>query len=82
MEHDKKDLKKIKKLTLTTPDGKKFDLKKTYKVVTNSYVASICDAPRSDQGRSINKKTADMVIRFLEHQDSVDYQGKKRIFEH
>lgn len=82
VEHDKKDLKIIKKLTLTTPDGKKFDLKKTYKVVTNSYVASICDAPRSDQGRSINIKTADLIIRFLEHQDSVDYQGKKRIFEH
>ena len=82
VEHDKKDPKKIKKLTLTTLDGNKFDLKKKYKVVTNSYVASITDAPRSDQGQSINKKTADLIISFLEHQGSVDYQGKKRISEH
>jgi len=82
VEHDKKDPKIIKKLTLTTLDGKKFDLKKKYKVVTNSYVASITDAPRSDQGQSINKKTADLIISFLEHQGSVDYQGKKRITEH
>ncbi len=82
VEHDTKDPLKLKKLTLKTLDGKKFDLKKTYKVVTNSYVASICDAPRSDQGHSINIKTADLIISFLEHQGSLDYQGKKRIFEH
>lgn len=79
IEHDKKDTLKIKEITLKTLDGKKFDLKKKYKVVTNSYVASICDAPRSDQGQSINKKTAELIISFLEHQGSVDYQGKKRI---
>lgn len=82
VEHDKKEPKTIKKITLTTPDGQKFDLKKKYKVVTNSYVASITDAPRSDQGHSINKKTADLIISFLEHQGSVDYQGKKRITNH
>lgn len=82
VEHDKSNPKEVKKLTVKTLDGKKFDLKKKYKVVTNSYVASICDAPRSDQGHSINKKTADLIISYLEHQGSVDYQGKKRIFEH
>ena len=81
VERDAKDPLKVKKLTLKTLDGKKFDLKKTYKVVTNSFVASISDAPRSDQGHSINIKTADLIIQFLEHQGSVDYQGKKRIFE-
>lgn len=82
VEHDKKDPMKVKKLTLTTLEGKKFDLKKKYKVVTNSYVASITDAPRNDQGQSINRKTADLIISFLEHKGSVDYQGKKRITEH
>ena len=82
VERDKSNSKEVKKLTVKTLDGKKFDLKKKYKVVTNSYVASICDAPRSDQGHSINKKTADLIISYLEHEGSVDYQGKKRIFEH
>ena len=81
VERDKTNPRLVKNLTLKTLDGKKFDLKKKYKVVTNSYVASITDAPRKDQGHSINKKTADLIISFLEHEGSVDYQGKKRIFE-
>lgn len=80
VERDAKDPKKVKKLTLTTPDGKKFDLKKTYRVVTNSYVASLSDSPRRDQGHSINRKTADLIISYLEKQPSVDYSGKQRVF--
>ena len=69
----------VKKLTLTTIDGKKFDLKRKYRVVTNSFVASICDAPRKDQGRSINRKTADLIIGYLEKFPSVSYQGVRRV---
>ncbi len=58
VERDTKDSTKIKKLVLKTPDGKKLNLKKKLKVVTNSYVASIADSPRADQGQSINRKTA------------------------
>ena len=76
---DANDSTRIKKLTLRTPDGKKFDLKKKYRVVTNSYVSSICDAPRKDQGHDINKKTADLIIAYLEKQQGVNYQGTKRI---
>ncbi len=76
---DKKDSLLIKDLKLTKPDGSKFDLKRTYKVVTNSYVASIADSPRRDQGRSINRKTADLIIAYLERQPSVNYQGIRRI---
>lgn len=78
---DADDPTKLKKLTLKTSEGKKFDLKRKYKVVTNSYVASIADAPREDQGRSINRKTADLVISYLERQPSINYQGVKRVFE-
>ncbi|MBR1415494.1 MAG: bifunctional metallophosphatase/5'-nucleotidase [Prevotella sp.] len=76
-----KDTLQVKNLTLRTPDGRKFDLKRRYKVVTNSYVASIADAPRNDQGQSINRKTADLIISYLERRPSVNYQGVKRIFE-
>ena len=50
-------------------------------MVTTSYGASIADAPRSDQGQSINRKTADLIISYLERRSSVNYQGVKRIFE-
>ena len=78
---DASDTTRVKSLKLSTPDGQKFNLKRTYKVVTNSYVASITDAPRRDQGHSVNRKTADLIIDFLEHRPSVNYQGVKRIFE-
>lgn len=71
----------LKKLTLFTPEGKKLDLKKKYRVVTNSYVASIADAPRRDQGRNINRKTADLIIAYLERQPSINYQGVQRVVQ-
>ncbi len=76
---DKKDPSRVKDLKLFNPDGSKFDLKRRYKVATSSYVASIADAPRQDQGHSINRKTADLVIDFLDSQESVSYQGENRI---
>lgn len=76
---DRKDSLSIKKLVLTTPDGGKFNLKRKYRVATNSYVASICDSPRSDQGHAINHKTADLIIAYLEKQQAVNYQGVRRI---
>jgi len=69
----------VKKLVLKTLNGKKFNLKKKYKVVTNSYVASITDAQRQDQGHSLNKQTAEMIITYLEKQPSINYQGVKRL---
>ena len=77
--YDKGDPQHIKDLKVFTPDGKKLNMKKTYRVVTSSYVTSICDSPRKDQGHSINKQTADMIISYLEKQPSVSYQGMKRV---
>ncbi|MGX8696221.1 MAG: hypothetical protein ACSW8D_07550, partial [Prevotella sp.] len=59
----------------------KFDLKRKYWVVTNSYVASIVDSPRQDQGQSINRHTADLMIGYLEKQPSINYSGVRRVFE-
>ena len=69
----------IKSLQLFTPDGRKINMKKKYKVVTNSYVAAICDAPRSDQGRSVGIACSDLLMRFLEKKETVNYQGISRI---
>ena len=78
---DANDPKHVKKLTLFSPDGRKLNLKQRYRVVTNNYVTSITTAPRRDPGQSINRKTADLVISYLEHQPSINYQGVKRINE-
>ena len=78
---DKKDPTKVKDLKITTPDGGKFDLKKTYKVVTNSYSAAIAVSPRKDEGRGLNRTTASVIQEYLEHQGKIDYAGKCRIFE-
>lgn len=78
---DKKHPEKIKELKITNPDGSKFDLKKTYKVVTNSYTASIADSPRKDQGRALNRTTASIIQEYLEHQGTIDYTGVQRTFQ-
>ena len=76
---DKKNPVKIKDITITNPDGSKFDLKKTYTVVTNSYSAVICNSPRQDPGRELNKQTVAFIQDYLEHQGSVDYSGVTRV---
>ena len=78
---DKKDNTKIKDLKITNPDGSKFDLKKTYQVVTNSYTAAIANSPRKDQGRDLNRTTAAVIQEYLEHQGTLDYTGTQRVFQ-
>ena len=81
MYYDKNDSTKIKKLQLLTLEGDKLDLNKTYKVVTNSYVAAISSSPRKDQGRSLNRETTDLIMKYLEHVGYVSYQGERRVLQ-
>ena len=67
---------KIKKLTLIGKDGKKLNMKRTYKVITNSYTSAICPTTRQDEGHSIGRITAELIIDYLEHQKQVSYQGR------
>ena len=78
---DKEKPSRITKLELTDANGKKLDLKKTYKVVTNSYAAVVTKSPRKDNGHSINKQTAELIIQYLEHKKTVNYQGVKRVID-
>lgn len=77
---DKENSTVIKNIKLTTMDGKCLNLKKTYRVVTNSYIAAFC---RESLGitdmETVNRYTADMLIHFLTQRESVDYQGVNRI---
>lgn len=73
--------KQVKKLVLYDLDGKKLNLKKTYKVMTNSYSLAISPTDRKDPGQSIGRITADLIMDYLQHQGHVNYQGVKRLSE-
>ncbi len=72
---------KIKKLELFTPDGKKLDMKKKYRVMTNNYVASIADSPRQDQGVRGTATTSSIIIGWLEKKGAIDYSGRRSFTE-
>lgn len=74
---DKKNPSRIKNLVLYGPDGKKLNLKNSYKVVTNSYAASVSASPRKDQGRALNYQTAQMIQDFIAKRGHIDYAGRK-----
>lgn len=73
------DARKLKDVALFTLDGKKLNLKKSYRVVTNSYAAVVSDSPKKDPGRDLNRQTSDMIMRYLEKQGHVSYQGVSRV---
>ena len=52
---------KIKKLTLWGKDGKKLNLKKTYRVVSNSYSVAVSPTKRGDAGHSLGITTPDLI---------------------
>ena len=80
---DKKNPSRIKDVNMFTPDGKKIKPKKKqlYKVVTNSYTASVSVSPRKDQGHALNYQTSQMVIDYLGKRGSIDYSGVCRVTE-
>jgi len=71
----------IKRLELFDTSGKKLNMKKKYRVVTNNYVASIADSPRQDQGVRGDETTSDLIIHWLEKKGTVDYQGRSSFTE-
>ena len=68
---------KIKSVRLLTVDGNKFDMKRKYRVVTNSYIPSTSKIPEGSA--QIQKShTIDVLMIFLEEKKVVDYQGVSR----
>ena len=67
----------IKKLVIYDKEGKKLNLKKTYRVVSNSYTVAVSPTNRQDMGKSIGITTPDLIKNYLEHQGRIDYQGRR-----
>lgn len=68
---------KITKLVIFDKDGKKLNLKKTYRVVSNSYSVAVSPTKRGDEGHSLGITTPDMIKNYLEHQGRVNYEGRR-----
>ena len=66
----------ITKVTLKSDDGSRFNRRKTYRVVTNSYVVATSDMPVPPSAHELNTTTSDIIMSYLEQQTSVSYQGK------
>jgi 5'-nucleotidase/2',3'-cyclic-nucleotide 2'-phosphodiesterase/3'-nucleotidase/5'-nucleotidase len=76
---DKNDENKdrLKNIRLKTLDGKKFDIHKTYKVVTSSYMQSLCKSYVSDPGHSLNILTSTMLTNYLESLGVIKCKDKR-----
>ena len=75
---DKKNPRVIKSLQLLTPDGKKMDMKRRYRVATNSYVPATSEVP-DGSAHELNVMTTDLIMQFLEKKGTVNYQGMRRL---
>lgn len=69
--------KKIKSVKLLTPDGKKMDMKRKYRVVTNNYLPATSNIPEGSATLMI-EETSDIVREFLTKHGSVNYGGVSR----
>lgn len=76
---DKNDKNKdrLKSIRLKTLDGEDFDLTKTYKVVTNSYMQSACKSYVGDPGQSLNIQTSVMLTNYLESLGVIKCKGTR-----
>ena len=75
---DKNASKRVKKIQIYDENGTKWNSKKGYSVMVSSYVAAICPLLRVKEPQSLYTKTADLIIRYLSKQLSVNYQGCTR----
>jgi len=69
----------IRKLTVFLPNGKPIDKKKVYTVTINSYLAAVCPFSASRTYNDLNIGATIALITYLKKQQSVSYQGEKRM---
>lgn len=74
-----KDKNDVKELIIKNLDGTKFDLKRTYKVAMNSYLASVCEYEKQDEGKNLFIPCNEELIKFLKTKPYFDYKGVKRV---
>jgi 2',3'-cyclic-nucleotide 2'-phosphodiesterase (5'-nucleotidase family) len=75
---DETNPKKVKSVRLLTPDGKKMNMKKKYRVVTNNYITATSVIPEGS-ARELNVLTTDLIMRYLEKKGTVSYRGSTHV---
>lgn len=75
---DKTNPSKYKSARLLTSDGKKFNMKRKYRVVTNSYIPATSKIPEGST-QTLNIQTTDLIMQYLEKKKEVDYRGVRRV---
>ncbi len=69
---------KASDVVLKAYDGKKLNENKRYTVGMNSYIASAYNFSGSENGKSLYKTTAEILIDYLQKVKEVDYAGITR----
>lgn len=69
---------KIQSIRLLTLEGKKLNMKKKYKVVTNNYIPATSEIPEGS-AHTLNLETSDIIMQYLEKKGQVSYQGIRRL---
>ena len=75
---DKKNPRLVKSVKLLTPEGKKMDMKRKYRVATNNYVPATSKIP-DGSSHDLGMLTTDIIVQYLEKQQTVNYQGVRRL---
>ena len=79
---DKTDPAQVKQLQIYDEAGRKLNRHKSYTVMVSSYVAAICPLLSDKPAQRLYTQTADLIIRFLSKQPTINYQGVKHSVIH
>lgn len=79
---DKTDPAQVKQLQIYDEAGRKLNRKRSYTVMVSSYVAAICPLLSDKPAQRLYTQTADLIIRFLSKQSTINYQGVKHSVIH
>ena len=72
---------KMKDCKVKLANGKPLDLKASYKVAMNSYMASKFDFPHEDPGTNIFRTTNEALTEYLAEHQHINYAGMHRAIE-
>lgn len=68
----------IESVKLLTPDGHPLDMRRRYRVATNSYIIATSEIPEGSD-EHLNLFTSDLIMHFLEQHATVSYLGERRL---
>lgn len=79
VEFSKQDPNVINYINLMNEDGTPLDMKKTYKLVTNTYIQAICKFDHKNDYYPVGTKCINLMLNYLRKQKSIDYRDKRNV---